>query len=92
MNENFLKRVKNIEFTGYHFCKEAGRELPVFMLKEPSAEEWNERAKEQNTKMFVQIMKRQPKNYQEVSNWVQLLIPEKAENQPAGNELAFIEK
>jgi hypothetical protein len=39
MSENFLKRVKNIEFTGYHFCKETGKELPVFTLKEPSVEE-----------------------------------------------------
>jgi hypothetical protein len=40
--------------------------------------------KEQNTKMFVWIMKRRPENYQEVLNWVYSLIPEKEENQPVG--------
>ncbi|KGP59365.1 hypothetical protein NP92_14515 [Anoxybacillus gonensis] len=89
MSENFLKGVKNVEFTGHLYCKETGRELPVFTLNEPSVEEWNRRAKIQNTKMFVQIMKRQPENYQEVLNWVYSLIPENEENQPAGNELAF---
>lgn len=89
MSKKIFEGVKNVEFTGYHYCKETGSELPVFTLNEPSVEEWNRRAKIQNTKMFIQIMKRQPKNYQEVLDWVYSLIPENEENQPAGNELAF---
>lgn len=45
MSKKIFEGVKNVEFTGYHYCKETGSELPVFTLNEPSVEEWNRRAK-----------------------------------------------
>jgi hypothetical protein len=81
--------VENVEFNGYEFSKSVGAKLPVFTLKEPTVEEWNRKAKIQNTKMFVQILKRQPKNYQEVLTWIHSFIPDNKENHLAGNETDF---
>jgi hypothetical protein len=72
--------VKNVEFTEFTYCEEVGANLPVFTLTEPSAEEWNRRARIQNTKMFVEILGRKPKDYQEVLTWVRGKIPEETEN------------
>jgi hypothetical protein len=82
-------KVKNVEFTTYTECEGLEKELPVFTLNEAFAEEWNKRARINNTKMFVRIYERQPENYQEVLTWVYSLIEDKKENHIAGNEVAF---
>jgi hypothetical protein len=60
----------NIEFKDFTYIKEVGADLVTFTLKEEPAEEWNRKAKIQNTKMFVEIIGRQPKDYQEVLSWI----------------------
>jgi hypothetical protein len=77
--------VTNIDFKGLAFVEELKAEVPVFKLREPSPEEWNKRAREQNTKIFIQLHKRQPKDYNEVLAW----INGNKENQCAGNTMAF---
>lgn len=62
--------IKNVEFQKLTYCKEVGTELPVFKIKEPTVEEWNKKARTQNTKMYIQINKRIPKDYQEVLTWI----------------------
>jgi hypothetical protein len=66
-----------------------GREVPVFTIVEPSVEEWNRKARVQNTKLFVEIHERQPENYDEVLCWVCSIGAEQKENQPTANELAI---
>jgi hypothetical protein len=72
--------IKNVEFTEFTYCEEVKAELPVFTLTDIPAGEWNIRARIQNTKMFVEILGRQPKDYQEVLTWVRGMIPEETEN------------
>jgi hypothetical protein len=62
--------VTNIDFKGLALVEELKAEVPVFKLREPSPEEWNKRAREQNTKIFIQLHKRQPKDYNEVLVWI----------------------
>jgi hypothetical protein len=68
--------VKNVEFESFTYCEELGADLPVFTLKEPSAEEWNRKTRIQNAKMFTEIMGRQPSNEQEVLKWIYSLTGE----------------
>jgi hypothetical protein len=76
MNNILIHQAKNVDFSGQtHF---EGAELPVFTIKEPSVEEWNRKAREANTKMFIRIMGRQPKDYNEVLAWI--YTPENEEN------------
>lgn len=44
-------------------------------------EGWNKKAKIQNTKSFVSTFHKEPKNYQEVEEWVNSMIAE-SEKQP----------
>jgi hypothetical protein len=76
----------NIEFKEFTYIKEVSAELPVFKIKEPTIEEWNKRARKQNTKMFIQINKKLPKDYQEVLNWI---YGENNESHSAGNTVTF---
>lgn len=59
--------VKNVDFKCF---EDTEAELPVFSLVEPTAAEWNAKARTQNIKMFIQINKRVPKDYKEVSMWI----------------------
>jgi hypothetical protein len=61
---------KNVDFEEYAYCEEIQFGVPVFKMKEPSVEEWNRRSRIQNTKMFIQINNRLPKDYQEVLTWI----------------------
>lgn len=79
---------KNVDFLEFTNCEGLGAELPVFSLKEPTTAEWNRKAKIQNTKMFIRIMKRNPRSYQEVLEWIH--SPKKEENHIAGNDMAFV--
>jgi hypothetical protein len=72
--------VKNVEFTEFSYREEVKAELPVFTLTDIPAGEWNIRARFQNIKMFVEILGRQPKDYQEVLTWVRGMSPEETEN------------
>lgn len=74
-NMSSFEKVSNIEFTGYQYIEDVDRELPCYTLHEPSTEEWNRRAKIQNTKMFVQKFNRKPKDYEEVMVWLWSLFP-----------------
>lgn len=65
-----LMQCNNVDFEGYAYCEQLEREMQVFVLNEPSVEEWNAKAEKQNTKMFIQIKKRVPKDYEEVNAWV----------------------
>jgi hypothetical protein len=67
--------VKNIEFKELTQLEDVKAEFPVFTLKEKEAEEWNKKARIQNTKMFSEVLNRQPKDYQEVLTWVYGFIP-----------------
>lgn len=86
---------KNVEFEEFKYVEEVGEELPVFTLTEPSAEEWSRSAGIQNTKMFISIHNREPKDLDEVYDWIYSLLPEdvkdhrQKENQPTANELIF---
>jgi hypothetical protein len=82
-------RVKNVKFTEFTYCKEVDADLPVFTLTEPTAEEWNKRARKQNTKMFIEIHNRHPEDYDEVLSWVYAFISEYKENHSAENTTAF---
>lgn len=48
----------NLKFKKFTYQEEINAELPVFELKEPSIEEWNKKARIQNTKAFMKILKR----------------------------------
>jgi hypothetical protein len=87
MNDSVLELfdgVRNVEFKG---LLSVGAEPPVFTLKEPTKEEWNHKAQIQNTKMFVLIYNRQPKDYNEVLVWIDL---KNEESRPAENEMTFV--
>lgn len=62
-------QVENVEF------KEITEDLLTFTLADPTPEEWNRKAKIQNTKMFVELHNRLPANYEEVSNWINKKAP-----------------
>jgi hypothetical protein len=86
---------KNVEFTEFAYCEEVGAELPVFELTDIPAEEWTRKTNIQNTKMFVETFNRQPKDLDEVYDWIYSLLPEgvkdhrQKESQPTANELTF---
>jgi hypothetical protein len=89
-----FKGVKNVEFTEFQYCEEVKAELPVFTLTDIPADEWNRRARINNTKMFVQIHERLPVNYEEVLTWVYShlddeYIPEKYKSPCAANTATF---
>ncbi|MCM3165098.1 hypothetical protein [Metabacillus litoralis] len=77
----------NVEFKEFTYFKEEDVELATFKIIEPSAEDWNKRARKQNIKMYIEINKRIPKDYQEVLTWI--YSSEKEENHLAGNEMAL---
>jgi hypothetical protein len=86
--------LKNVEFTEFQYIEEVGAELPVFTLTDIPADEWNRRARINNTKMFVQIHERQPVNYIEVLAWVYSLlndedVPEKEKSHRAANTVTL---
>jgi hypothetical protein len=62
--------VKNVEFKEFACLEESGTELSVLTLLEPSADEWNRKARIQNTKMFTLNHEREPVNYSEVLVWI----------------------
>lgn len=80
--KDLFKGIKNVEFTGTMYSKGVGAELPVFTLNEPTMEEWNEKARIQNTKSFIKIHNRQPDNYEEVLEYLWSLFPERNEKLP----------
>lgn len=59
----------NVDFMGYVHDEDLGQHFSCFKIKEATTEEWNKRAAEQNTKIFVQVHKRAPKDYNEVMEW-----------------------
>ncbi|WP_217270036.1 hypothetical protein [Neobacillus endophyticus] len=67
---DMFDQVKNVEFMVITYNEEIQAEIPSFKLKEPSTEEWNKKARIQNTKMFIQINKKMPQTYQEVLAWI----------------------
>lgn len=86
---NQLIKIKNIEYIGVTYSEDLNRDLPAFELKEHSVEEWNKKAKVQNTRMFIKKFNRQPRDYNEVLAWIYSMIPGNEESQLAGNELTF---
>jgi hypothetical protein len=80
---------KNVEFKKLAYYEKLDAELATFTLADIPTKEWNRRAERTNTKMFVEVHNRQPKNYDEVLSWVWSLISEQKENQPTVNELEF---
>ena len=76
MNDSMkmFEGVNNVEYIGQQYCEELAAELPVFELTDIPADEWNRRAKVSNTKAFVEKFDRQPKDYDEVLEWVYSLI------------------
>lgn len=70
MKIDLFQNAKNVEFTGTKFLEEVGAELPVFTLTDIPVDRWNEIAKECNTKSFVTVFGKQPKDYEEVLDWV----------------------
>lgn len=42
----------------------------VAILEDYDMERWNALAEKQNTKMFIQMVGRQPRDYEEVRKWV----------------------
>jgi hypothetical protein len=86
--------LKNVEFTEFQYCEEVKTELPVFTLTDIPADEWNSRARINNTIMFVRIRKRIPKDYDEVLAWVYSFldieeIPEKYKSHCAANTVTL---
>jgi hypothetical protein len=86
--------VKNMEFTEFQYVEEVEAELPVFTLTDIPVDEWNRRARINNTKMFVQIHERLPVNYEEVLTWVYShlddeYIPEKYKSHRAANTVTL---
>jgi len=61
---------KNVEFKEFTYVKEVQAEIPVFTLTDIPVEDWNRRARIQNTKTFVEITGRLPVDYKEVLNWI----------------------
>lgn len=57
----------------------------LFALLEPNKDDWNAKAKKQNTKMFIEIHGRQPNGYEEVREW----IKRNKENSSTGNTEVF---
>lgn len=49
----------------------------VAILEDYDTERWNALAEKQNTKMFIELVGRQPRNYEEVRNWVRSLSTNK---------------
>ncbi|MDP4085791.1 MAG: hypothetical protein Q8934_14390 [Bacillota bacterium] len=86
---------KNVEFDEFTYVEEFGTELSVFTLTDIPADEWNRKACIQNTKMFVETFNREPKDLDEVYDWIYSFLPKgvkdhrQEENQPTANELAF---
>lgn len=81
---------QNVEFEEFMFCEGQSEEVPSFTLTEPTADEWNTKARRQNTKMFVEVLKRQPKNYEEVLIWANSFIPGKKESHATANNVTFV--
>lgn len=52
-------------------------------------DKWNSKAKEQNTNAFIKAFNRQPKDYNEVLEWVNKLI-ENAKSQQDYKEVSLI--
>lgn len=86
-----LNGIKNVNYVGNVFVEEISQELPLFILEDIPAEEWNRRARIQNTKMFIQEHKRLPFDYEEVKAWVYSFIPKIKESHSAGNTMTFEE-
>jgi hypothetical protein len=86
--------VKNVEFTEFQYVEEVKAELPVFTLTDIPADEWNHRAKVNNTKAFIENFNRDPRDYDEVLIWVYShlddeYIPEKYKSHCAANTATF---
>lgn len=45
----------------------------VAILEDYDSERWNALAEKQNTKMFIQMVGRKPRDYEEVREWVRRL-------------------
>jgi len=91
---NHFFGIKNVEYMGDTYFEEVGAELPVFKLVDIPAEEWNVKALKLNTKTFIEIFNRQPKDDEEVMRWAWShadvkYTPEKYKNHIAGNDAAL---
>lgn len=73
---------QNVEFEEFTSLESVSNEVALFTLTEPTMDEWNSKARKQNTKMFIEINSRQPVNYEEVLTWVKSFIPVHKERQP----------
>ena len=60
--------IKNVEFVKF---VDPAAVIPVFRIVEPTPLQWNEKARIQNTKMFIEITGKQPKDYDEVKCWIE---------------------
>lgn len=65
-----LKEVNNVESKGMQTIEELGGMVPILKLTEEPARVWNEKAKKINTRTFISIHRREPKNYDEVLEWI----------------------
>lgn len=83
--------INNIEFAGFEFVKDLGKDLPVFTLTDLPVDEWNARAQKNNTAAFIQEFSRMPLNYDEVLTWVYSLSgAEKERSHSAENTVTSI--
>lgn len=85
-----LSKAANIEALNPIYVREVDRKIPAFRITEPSPEQWNRKAREQNIRMFIEVHKRQPVDYEEVLTWARSIGSRKEENHSAGNTMAFI--
>lgn len=75
MVKTLFKGVNNIVFNGE--MEFDGITLQTVRLQDLSVDRWNSFAEKQNTKMFIELVGRQPRNYEEVRNWVRSLSTNK---------------
>lgn len=71
---NPLQNIRNLDFNGLRQMVNRDALIPAFILEEKAPEEWNQAARIQNTKMFVEEFGKQPATYEEVRIWVDSLI------------------
>ncbi|RHW31494.1 hypothetical protein D1B31_22060 [Neobacillus notoginsengisoli] len=69
-----LQELQNVDFEGYAYFEEQEAVLPVFTLMDIPADEWNRRARINNTEAFIREHRRMPDTYEEVRSWIDSLI------------------
>lgn len=69
-----LSKARNVNLKEVRHMEEYGGFVEIYTIEEPSATVWNAKAEKINTKTFIKAHGREPKNYNEVLNWINSLI------------------